>query len=116
MVCNIARTIVLSVLLAAQVLSDLVIVGPHVDSLLCSDGLDSMFVSGLLPGHFLYRLLKGGPDSWSSFNQIFAWKVLRKQCFRQQKVEIEGRLCVFCGGVGNSFFLIFSALATGLEI
>ena len=44
MLCNIASTMVLSVFLAAQVFSDFGwILGPHFESFLSSDGLNSVF-------------------------------------------------------------------------
>ena len=43
-----------------------VIFGHHFESFLGSDGLNSMFIRGLIPGHFLDRFLNGVPDSESS--------------------------------------------------
>ena len=75
--------------LAAQVFSDVGwIFGPHFESFLSSDGLNSVFFWSLFPGHFLHRFFNGIIDSWSSENKVFARKVLQKPCFRKNRLLV----------------------------
>ena len=57
------------------------ILGPHFESFLSSDGLNSVFFWSLFSGHFLHRFFNGIIDSWSSENKVFARKVLQKNMF-----------------------------------
>ena len=51
----------------SKIFSDFgLILGPHFESFLSSDGLNSVFFWSLFPGHFLHRFLGGIIDSWSS--------------------------------------------------
>ena len=69
-----------------EIFSDFgLILGPHFESFLGLDGLNSMFVLGLFPGHFLHRFSSGIIDSWSSQNKVFVRKVLQKPCFRPNR-------------------------------
>ena len=61
------------------------IFGGHFEKLLGFDGLNSMFVLGLFPGHFLHAFSSGMIDSWSSQNKVFVRKVLQKPCFRKNR-------------------------------
>ena len=54
-------------------------------SLLGSDGLNFMCLSGLAICHFFHGFLNGNPDSWSSLNKVFVWKVLHKPCFSKNR-------------------------------
>ena len=51
----------------SKIFSDFgLILGPHFDSFLSSDELNSVFFWSLFPGHFLHRFLYAIIDSWSS--------------------------------------------------
>ena len=92
-----------------EIFSDLgLILGPHFESFLGLDGLNSMFVLGLFPGHFLHRFLSGMIDSWSSQNKVFVRKVLQKPCFRKSRILVirEPNFSVFWRPRG-SFFRFF---------
>ena len=82
------------------------IFGPHFDSFLGFDGLNSMFVLGLFPGHFLHPFSNGMIDSWSSQNKVFVRKVLQKNNVFAQIVLwwFESRFLVFFGSSGGVFF------------
>ena len=73
------------------------ILGPHFESFLSSDGLNSVFFWTLFPGHFLHRFCNGIIVSWGSENKVFARKVLQKPCFRKNRLlVIRGSIfCVF---------------------
>ena len=84
--------------LVAQVFIDFgLILGPHFESFLSSDGLNSVFFWSLFPGYFLHRFLNGIIDRWSSENKVFARKVLQKTCFRKNRFGVIRGLdfCVF---------------------
>ena len=71
--------------LAAQVFSDFgLILGPHFERFLSSDGLNSVFFWRLFPGLFLHRFFGGIIGFWSSWNKVFVWKVLQKPCFHKK--------------------------------
>ena len=96
----------------SKIFSDFgLILGPHFESFLSSDGLNSVFFWRLFPGHFLHRFLGGIICSWSSWNKVFVWKVLQKPFFGDSKVDF---LC-FLEALGSGF-LTFSALETNLKI
>jgi hypothetical protein len=101
----------------SKIFSDFgLILGPHFESFLSSDGLNSVFFWSLFPGHFLHRFSKGIIDRWSSENKVFARKVLQKQCFRKNRLlVVRGHFWCFLEALGAGF-LIFSALETGLKI
>ena len=89
----------------------------HSDSFLSSDGLNSRFFWSLFPGHFLHRFWGGIIDSWSSYNKVFAWKVLQKPGFRQKRLlVIRGSIFGVLSEALGSLFLDFSASETGLKI
>ena len=80
-----------------EILSDLrLIFGPHFESLLGLDGLNSMFVLGLFPGHFLHRFSNGIIDSRSSWNKVFVWKLLQKNHVFAKNVFLVIRRSIFC--------------------
>ena len=73
----------------SKIFSDFgLILGPHFESFLSSDGLNSVFFWSLFPGHFLHRFLNGIIDRWSSENKVFARKVLQKPCFRKNRLLV----------------------------
>ena len=73
----------------SKIFSDFgLILGPHFESFLSSDGLNSVFFWSLFPGHFLHRFLNGIIDRWSSENKVFARKVLQKPCFRKDRLSV----------------------------
>ena len=73
----------------SKIFSDFgLILGPHFESFLSSDGLNSVFFWSLFPGHFLHRFLDGIIDRWSSENKVFARKVLQKPCFRKNRLLV----------------------------
>ena len=77
------------------------IFGPHFESLLGFDGLNSMFVLGLFPGDFLHRFSSGIIDSWCFQNKVFVRKVLQKTCFRKN------RLLVIRGSIFGVFWRLW---------
>ena len=86
------------------------IFGPHFESFLGFDGLNSMFVLGLFPGDFLHRFSSGIIDSWSFKNKVFVRKVLQKPCFRNNRSLVISREPIFgvfwrLGGGFSDFFL-----------
>ena len=84
------------------------ILGPHFESFLSSDGLNSVFFWSLFPGHFLHRflmeLLTAGAlktrFSWGKYCKNHAFTKTVFWCF-------EGRFVVFFGGPGDRFSDLF---------
>ena len=75
--------------LAAQVFIDFgLILGPHFESFLNSDGLNSVFLLELVSRSLFASIFNGIIDSWSSENKVFAWKVLQKTCFRKNRLLV----------------------------
>ena len=81
------------------------ILGPHFESFLSSDELNSVFFWSLFPGNFLHPFSDGIIDSWGSSNKVSARKVLQKPCFRKNCVLVFGGsiFCVFWRAWGYFF-------------
>ena len=58
-----------------SIFSDL---GTPCGKLLGDRGLNSVFVSSLFPGRFLYRFVNLNPTVWEFNNKAVSWKVLQK--------------------------------------
>ena len=92
------------------------IFGPHFESFLGFDGLNSMFVLGLFPADFLHRFSSGIIDSWSSQNKVFVRMVLQKPCFRKNSfLMFRGPIFSVFGSPGDGFSDFF-CLGNRLEI
>ena len=90
--------------------------GPHFESFLGVDGLDSMFFSGLLQGHFLHRCLIGNLDKWISLNNFFVYNVLQKKIQQILFLMIRGSNFSVFRRPWEHFLLTFTAWETGLKL
>ena len=81
------------------------ILGPHFESFLSSDGLNFVFFWSSLPGYFLHGFFGGIIGSCSSWNKVFVLKVLQKTCFRKYRFLVIRRsiFCVFLRPWGQVF-------------
>ena len=73
----------------SKIFSDFgLILGPDLESFLSSDGLNSVFLLELVSRSLFASIINGIIDSWSSENKVFATKVLKKSCFRKNRLLV----------------------------